>query len=95
MPSDKHKLITANTTGLIFLLFDVASAREMPFGVPQYVQCIPQALTVPVSSFASLLTVKNVNLVVARDGFLCEMKSVCIFHGGYLLFKLFLICTAV
>jgi len=31
--------------GLIFSLFDVASAREVPFGVMQYVQCITQGLS--------------------------------------------------
>ena len=30
--------------GLIFSLFDVTSAREVPFGTPQYVQCIHQGL---------------------------------------------------
>ena len=45
MPSVKHNSITAKATGLIFLLFDVASAREVPFGTPQYVQCILQGLT--------------------------------------------------
>ena len=36
----------------------------------------------PVSSFVfhlSLLTVKNIDLVVAHDGFLCVTKIVCIF----------------
>ena len=32
-------------TGLILSLFDVASAPEVPFGTPQYVQCILQGLT--------------------------------------------------
>ena len=32
-------------TGLIFSLFDVTSAQEMPFGIPQYVQCILHGLT--------------------------------------------------
>jgi len=45
MPSDKRNSITAKATGLIFSLFDVASAREVPFGTPQYVQCILQGLT--------------------------------------------------
>ena len=40
MPSDKCNSITAKTTGLIFSLFDVASAQEVPFGIPQYVKCI-------------------------------------------------------
>ena len=45
MPSDKHNLITAKATGLIFSLFDVASAGHVPFGIPQYVQCILHGLT--------------------------------------------------
>ena len=72
MPSDKGNSISAKATGLIFSLFDVASAREVPFGILQYVQCILHGLTVPVSSFvfhSSLLTAKSVNLAVARDGF--------------------------
>jgi len=41
---------------------------------------------IQVSSFvfiSSLLTVKSINLVVARDGFLCVMEIFCIFHRGY------------
>jgi len=45
MPSDQCNSIMAKATGLIFSLFDVASAREVPFGIPQYVQCILQGLT--------------------------------------------------
>ena len=45
MPSVKHNSITAMATGLIFSLFNVASAREVPFGIPLYVQCILQGLT--------------------------------------------------
>jgi len=33
---------------------------------------------------SSLLTVKNVNLVVARDGFFCVIDIVQIFHSSYL-----------
>ena len=44
MPSDKCNLITAKATGLIFSLFDIASAGYMPFGIPQYVQCIRHGL---------------------------------------------------
>ena len=44
MPSDKRNLITVKATGLIFSLFDVASARQVPFGIPQYVQCILHGL---------------------------------------------------
>ena len=45
MPSDKRNSKTAKATGLIFSLFDVASAPEMPFGILQYVQCILHGLT--------------------------------------------------
>jgi len=31
--------------GLIFSLFDVTSAQEVPFGIPLYVQYILQGLT--------------------------------------------------
>ena len=40
MPSDKYNLITAKATGLIFSLFDIASARHVSFGIPQYIQYI-------------------------------------------------------
>ena len=32
-----YNSITAKAMGLIFSLFDVASARQVPFGIPQYV----------------------------------------------------------
>jgi len=32
MPSDKHNSIMAKAIGLIFLLFDVASSLDVPFG---------------------------------------------------------------
>ena len=70
MPSDKCNSLTAITTDLIFSLFDVTLAQEMPFGIPQYVQCIFMGL--PVSSFVShlsLLTVKSADLEVVHDGF--------------------------
>ena len=44
MPLDKCNSITAKA-GLIFSLFDVTSAREVPFGIPQYVQCILHGFT--------------------------------------------------
>jgi len=70
----------AKAAGLIFSLFDIASALEVPFGVLQYVQW-----DLPVSSFVfhlSLLAVKSVNLVVACDGFLCITRIICTFHSG-------------
>ena len=35
----------AKATGLIFSLLNLASAREVPFGIPKYVHCILQGLT--------------------------------------------------
>ena len=45
MSSDKRNLITAKATGLIFSLFDIALAPEVPFGMPQYIQCTIHGLT--------------------------------------------------
>jgi len=45
MPSDKHNSITAKATGLIFSLFDITLSQDVPFGTPQYIQCILQGLT--------------------------------------------------
>ena len=45
MPSDQYNLITTKAKGLIYSLFNVASAREVPFGIPQYIQSILQGLT--------------------------------------------------
>ena len=71
MLSDKRNSITANATGLIFLLFDVASVGHMPFGIPQHIQCILHGLnSVLLCVHSSLLTVKGVNLAVVSDGFL-------------------------
>jgi len=42
MPSDQHNLTIAKATGL---LFDIISAREVPFGIQQYTQGILNGLT--------------------------------------------------
>jgi len=49
-----------------FLLFDVASALAVPFGIPQYVQCILHGLTC-IIIFSHSSAMKNINLVVAHD----------------------------
>ena len=53
---------------LIFSLFNVASAQDVPFGMPQ---CILHGLTVVLFvSHSSLLTAQGVDLAIAaRDGF--------------------------
>ena len=46
------QLITARATSLIFSLFDIASARQVHFGIPQYIQCTYHGLTfVPMCPF--------------------------------------------
>jgi len=58
MPSDLCNSTMARATGLIFSLLDIASAREMPFAIPLYMQCILHGLTmallyVPLSLFTT------------------------------------------
>ena len=82
---------------MILSLLDVAS---VPFGRLQYVQCILQGLTGVLLCIPFIFAhSKSIDLVVAHDGFLCVIKSVCIFHVGYLdyrvLFEQFVIRTAV
>ena len=45
MPSDKRNSKIAKATGLIFSLFDVASAGHVPSGILQYIQYILHGLT--------------------------------------------------
>ena len=69
MPSDKRNSIMAKATGLIFSLFDVALAREVPFGIPQYVQCILHGLTSVLLCVPFIFAdSEKCQLMVARDG---------------------------
>ena len=70
MPSDKRNLKTAKATDLIFLLFDVASAKRYLLAYHSTYNAF--FMDLPVSSFvshSSLLTAKSVDLVAASDGF--------------------------
>ena len=72
----RNLIMLAKASGLIFSLVDIASAQEVPFGIPQYVHAFFRDL--PVSSFvfhSSMLTEKCINLVVAHDGFLCVLRN--------------------
>jgi len=40
MPSDSRNSTMAKAMGLIFSLFDVTSAQEVPFAIPLYIQCV-------------------------------------------------------
>ena len=78
MPSDKHNVIITKAMGLIFLLFDIASAWEVPFG-----HTTVDLLVSSLVFHSSLLTAKSANLAVAHDDFLCVKEIVCVFHSGY------------
>ena len=45
MPSDKRNSIMAKAMGLMFSMFNVTCSREVPYGIPQYVQCILHGLS--------------------------------------------------
>ena len=66
LTSDKHNLITAKATGWFFSPFNVASALEVSFGIPQYVQCILHGLTSVLLCVAFLATV--VYMIVHYSG---------------------------
>ena len=87
MPSDKHNLITVNAMDLIFFYCLTLLQPEVPFAIRTTVRAMHSSGTYPVSSFvfhSSLLTIKSIDLVAARDGFLCITKIVHSFHGDYL-----------
>jgi len=84
----------AKATGLIFLLYNVASARKVPFALPLYMQCIFHGLTM------ALLCVPFI-FVHHKKCRLHVIASIC--YGNRLvvatlitkvLFEQLLICTA-
>jgi len=42
MPSDLHNSTMADATGLIFSLFNIASAQEVPFAMTLYIHTMHQ-----------------------------------------------------
>jgi len=50
----------SKATGLIFLLFNIASAQEVPFAIPLYIQCILHGLTSPFLHHLDLYTFESV-----------------------------------
>ena len=74
----------------------------MPFGIPQYIQCVLQGLTgVLLCVSFILLALNSINLVAAHDGFYFVMEiilselSVFFIVATEVLFKQLLICIAV
>jgi len=54
----------------------------VPYGIPQYVQCILQGLTSVLLCVPFIFA--DADWVVAHDGFLCATEIIHIFHSGYL-----------
>jgi len=69
MPSDSRK---STMTGLIFSQFNVASAQEVPFAIPLYMQCILHELTTALLC-VPFIFVRKVS--IARNGFHLLRKS--------------------
>ena len=70
MPSDKRNSITAKAMGSIFSLFGVASACQMPFGIPQYIQYILHGLTGVLLCVPFIFAdSEKCQLAIACDGF--------------------------
>ena len=100
MASDKRNSIMTKAMGLIFSLFDVTSAQQVPFGIPQYNAFFMDLPAFSFVSHSSLLTVKSVDLVIACNCFPCNGKCPSLFVIVAILraevpFKQLLIRTAV
>ena len=77
MPSDKHNSLMAKARGLVLSLFNVALAQEVPFGIPQYVQCILHGFTSDCTSY--LYT--YVLCLCFIDAFLSTDSDVCTYFS--------------
>jgi len=93
MPSDSHNSTMAKATGLIFSLFNVTSAREVPFAILLYIQCILHGLTTALLC-VPLIFVHHEKVWIARDGFhLLQKLSVVATLITKVLFKQLMIRT--
>jgi len=74
MPSDLRNSTMAKATGLTFSLFNIASAREVPFAILLYMQCILYGLTMALlCGPIHLCSPRKVS--IARDDFHLLRKS--------------------
>jgi len=97
MPSDSRNSTMAKATGLIFSLFDVASAQEVPFAILLYIQCILHGLNTALLCVPFIL-VHHEKCRFSGRHVMASTKLSVIFIVGTLitkvLFKQFLIRTA-
>ena len=84
-----HNLTTATAMGLISSLFDIASCRDVPFGIPQYVQCTHHGLTFACICVPFLFadSPKVLFHSSVMHGFPTFVKIVCILYGDYIDFR--------
>ena len=102
MSSSKHISIMAKDMGLIFSLFNVALSRDVPFGIPQYIQCMHHVLTfvllyVPFLFADSPRCRFVVALCMASLQYVCKHLSVFSVVTGLIaeaILTLFFICNA-
>ena len=78
----------AKATGLIFSLFNIAWYREVPFGIPQYIQCILHGLTGVLLSVPFIFTDSE---KCQFSGSMCwlpfETEIIRIIHSDYFDYK--------
>ena len=76
----------AKGTDLICSLFDITSARGLPFGIPQYIRFILHELTGVLLCVPFIIAdCKKCRFdgIARDDPLLCVTEIVCIFHIGY------------
>jgi len=93
MPSDSRNSTMAKATDLTLSLFNVTSAREVPFAIPLYMQYILHGLTTALLCVPFIFVHHEKS--IARDGFhLLRKSSVVVTWITKVLFKQLLIHTA-
>jgi len=72
MPTGLRNSTMAKAMDLIFLLFEIASTREVPFAIPLYIQCVLHGLSTALLCVPFIFVhhnSKSVDLVETCDGF--------------------------
>jgi len=75
MPSDSRNSTMAKATALIFSLFNVASAREVPIAILLFMQCILHRLTMALLCVPFIFVHLPRKVSIARNGFHLLRKS--------------------
>jgi len=71
-----------------FFDFDFGSAKDVPFGILQYILCILFGLTSVLLCVPFIFAdSESVDLVFACEGLLCVTEIIHIFYSGYLDFR--------